>query len=58
MDPMDWEAEVPGQWNTSLRIHRQCATAEAAYSNTLSHAETPVTKDCVRTLILLMHLLS
>jgi hypothetical protein len=58
MDPMDWEAEVPGQWNTPLRIRRQRAATEAAYSNTLSHAETPVTKDYVRTLILLMHLLS
>jgi hypothetical protein len=54
MDSMDWEPEVPGQWNTPLRIRRQRAAAEAAYSNTLTGAETPVATDYVCTILLLM----
>ena len=58
MESMDWEPEVPGQWNTPRRIRRQRATAEASYSNTLSGAETPVAIDYVCTLTLLIHLTS
>lgn len=57
MDSIDWEPEVPGQWK-NLRIRSQRAAAEAAHSNTLSHAETPVAEDYVCSLIPLAHLVS
>jgi hypothetical protein len=51
---MDWEPEVPGQWNTPIRIRRQHAVAEVALLNAFSHTESPVSKGYVSTLIVLM----
>jgi hypothetical protein len=59
MDSTEWEPEVPGQFNTPLRIRRQRAAAEAAYSIAGSEAEqNTATTNYVSVFILLTRMTS